>query len=982
MSAPKVFEFAKDVGLEPLALMNKLREWNVPVKNHMAELDEALQDMVRSRLAEEKSPKATAEGAKKKVAKKKVAAAKPAAEPVAKEKPKTVKKTTTRVAKSEADDETAAAKQAVKKVANTVIRRKAVEMAESREKEAEKEAERESLKEAAVVVAPHEAQTPPVEVVMDTKPLEDVAVDVAATLSDAAPAEAPAVAVAAAATVAAPVAPVEAKRVIPGKREVVVSSGETSGIPSRGKNIVGRMDLSRAVGPRHGTGGPRGPGGYAGGGAPRPGGFSPRPGGFAGGAPRPGGFTPRPGGPGGSSGPGRPGAPGASGIRTGFVSTQAPSFGVESRFERKVDDKRRTKTSDANTEGAAKEEEVPVFFATEFRKREMIFQPKKKKGLLNRESLKTQITTPKASKRVISIYDTIQVGDLAKAMGVKAGQLVTALMKNGMMVTMNDRLDADTAALIAPEFGFEILNDKKTAKQVAEELAFGDLTAEPIRRAPIVTVMGHVDHGKTSLLDAIRNADVAAGEAGGITQHIGAYSVHLESGHVVTFLDTPGHAAFTAMRARGANVTDIAIIVVAADDGMMPQTAEAISHAKSAGVPIIVAINKMDKQGANPERIKQQLTEFELVPEEWGGNTIYVPVSALKRTGVKELLEQVHLLAEVADLKANPKRSGTGTIVEAKMDKGRGVVATFLVKDGTIKVGQHVVAGTTYGRVRAMVNDRGEQVKEAGPSIPVEVLGLNEVPLAGDKFDVCENERTAEEVATVRKQDSLKKDVTPNSKMSLEDLFSKVQSGDVKELPIVLKSDVQGSSEAIKGMLEKEPKDKVKIKIIHSAVGGITESDVLLASTAKGLVLGFNVRPDSGALGLAKREGVEIKTYSIIYELMDDLRKAMQGLLDPDIVEKVLGHVEVRNTFNVPKIGLIAGCFVQDGKIMRSAQIRVLREGRIIYDGKIGSLKRFKDDTREVAAGFECGIGIENFNDIKVGDTLEVYEKEVIQKTL
>jgi translation initiation factor IF-2 len=586
--------------------MNKLREWNVPVKNHMAELDETLQELVRARLLEEKSPKA-AEGAKKKVAKKKAATTASKATTTTKaEKPKTVKKTATRSAKAADAESESPAKAAPKASASTVIRRRATEMAESREKEAEKEAEREAIREAAPVPtpAPHETQTPPVEVAADTTIVENVKIEVAETLSDVGPTES--------APVAA--APAEVKRpVVPGKREVVVSSGETSGIASvpRGKNIVGRMDLSRAVGPggRPMQSGPRPPGG------------APRPGGYAGSSPRPGGggYAPRTGGPGGGAGPRFGGAPGtggpggragASGIRTGFVASQAPVFGVESRFERKVDDKRRSKPVDPNAEGAAKEEEVPVFFATEFRKREMIFQPKKKKGLLNRESLKTQITTPKASKRVISIYDTIQVGDLAKAMGVKAGQLVSALMKNGMMVTMNDRLDADTAALIGPEFGFEIQNDKKTAQQVAEQVAFGELDAAPVRRAPIVTVMGHVDHGKTSLLDAIRNADVAAGEAGGITQHIGAYSVHLEGGEVVTFLDTPGHAAFTAMRARGANVTDIAIIVVAADDGMMPQTAEAISHAKSAGVPIIVEINKMDKQGANPDRIKQQLTEL------------------------------------------------------------------------------------------------------------------------------------------------------------------------------------------------------------------------------------------------------------------------------------------------------------------------------------------------------------------------------------
>jgi translation initiation factor IF-2 len=494
--------------------------------------------------------------------------------------------------------------------------------------------------------------------------------------------------------------------------------------------------------------------------------------------------------------------------------------------------------------------------------------------------------------------------------------------------------------------------------------------------------MGHVDHGKTTLLDSIRNADVASREAGGITQHIGAYQVTLEDGSHITFIDTPGHAAFTAMRARGANVTDVAIIVVAADDGVMPQTAEAINHAKAAGVPIIVAVNKMDKPGANPDRIKQQLTEFQLVPEEWGGSTIFCPVSALKGEGVKELLEQIRLVAEVQELRANPNRSGTGLVIESRMEKGRGCVATLLVKDGTIGVGQDIVVGTVAGRIRAMNNDRGERIKLAGPGTPVEIFGLPETALAGDRFDVTETEAQAHEIAELRKRQAEAAIASLDKTMTLEQIFSKVKAGAAKELSIVLKADVAGSLEAIKGMFEKAGTEEVKVKIVHSGVGGISESDVLLAGTAHGLVLGFNVRPDGSAQKLAKEKNIEIKVYTIIYEMIDDVKKALGGLLAPEMVEKSLGRAEVRNTFSVPKSGVIAGCSVLDGKITRSNQLRLVRDGRIVYQGKVSSLKRFKDDVKEVASGFECGIGIENFNDIKVGDVIEAFEVESIAREL
>jgi translation initiation factor IF-2 len=458
--------------------------------------------------------------------------------------------------------------------------------------------------------------------------------------------------------------------------------------------------------------------------------------------------------------------------------------------------------------------------------------------------------------------------------------------------------------------------------------------------------------------------------------------VKLEDGKTITFLDTPGHEAFTAMRARGANATDIAIIVVAADDGLMPQTAEAINHAKAANVPIIVAINKMDKPGANPERIKQQLTEFELVPEEWGGTTIFCPVSALKKEGIKELLEQITLVAEMQELKANPLRSGTGIVIESKLEKGKGPVATLLVKDGSVKVGQFIVAGLVKGKIKSLMNDRGERVESMGPGLPVEVLGLETTPSAGDRFDVVESEVQAEKVAAIRKEQADKLTQSGKAKLTLEDIFSKVNKGDVKELAIILKADVHGSLEAILGMLAKASTKEVKTRVLHAGVGGISESDVLLANTSKGIIIGFNVRPDTGAQSKAKQFGIEIRTYSIVYELMDDIKKAMTGMLTPDVVEKVMGRVEVRNIFNVPKLGTIAGCFVIDGKVQRSNSVRLLRDGKIIYEGKLASLKRFKDDAKEVAQGFECGVGIENFNDVKIGDQIEAFIKEEVAREL
>lgn len=965
MSNPKVFEFAKEIGLTPLALMDKIREWQIPVKSHMSELEPEVLEQIKVKLAG--GGKATEEAKPKKATTRKAPAKKAAAAPAAEAAPAAAPAKSTvvrRKATKEAEEaelkakEEAAAEEAAAKAAPKVVRKKAVV----------EEVEEEEVEAAPVAPAP-EAPAPAPVVAKKSEPVaEPVVVAPAVAAEEAAPTPV------AAAPAAAPAPAAATAPGIARKKEVTVgSSGVASAAtaaPSIGrKNIIGRMDLSRVA-----QQAPQRPQGDRGGqGGDRQGGFNrgPSTGGGFGGAPRPGQNR---------------------NIRAGFVAQAAPEIPTEDQDNRhgRFDDKKKPRFAPAAPAPAAgpsakereQEEQIANFNAVEFRKREMVFQPKKKKGMLDRAGLKTQITTPKALKRTLKVNNSMKLSDMAMEMGVKAPQIIKVLMQNGVMANMNTALDFDTIALIVPEFGWEAQNVFKTADEVAKDMAFGNLDAVAITRPPVVTIMGHVDHGKTSLLDAIRKANVAAGEAGGITQHIGAYNVTLEDGAKITFLDTPGHEAFTAMRARGANATDIAVIVVAADDGMMPQTAEAINHAKAAGVPIIVAVNKIDKPGANPERIKQQLTELEIVPEEWGGSTIFVEVSALKKTGIKELLENIHLVAELQDLKANPERSGTGLVIEAKMEKGRGNVATLLVKDGTVKVGQYLVAGIQKGRVRSLTNDRGERVQEAGPGEPVEVLGLEGTPAAGDRFDIVADEETATEVSELRAEQAKKAEVTPASKMSLEDIFAKVTRGDVKELAIILKADVHGTLEAISGMIAKLSTAEVKTRVIHSAVGGISESDVLLANTSKGIIIGFNVRPDGGAQAAAKRTGVDIRTYSIVYELVDDLKKAMSGLLTPDIVEKVMGRVEVRNTFTVPKVGTIAGCFVVDGKIQRSNMARLIRDGKIVYEGKISSLKRFKDDAKEVATGFECGIGIENFNDVKVGDSIEAFVKEEVAREL
>jgi translation initiation factor IF-2 len=607
-------------------------------------------------------------------------------------------------------------------------------------------------------------------------------------------------------------------------------------------------------------------------------------------------------------------------------------------------------------------------------------RPQKRKALPGKEQKKTEITVPRASKRVIRISEMITVGDLAKAMGVKAGEVLKKLIDMGMMATINQMLDHDTAVLLASEFEYQVENvafDVEQALETEQEGTAGEL----LPRAPVITMMGHVDHGKTSLLDAIRATNVAEGEAGGITQHIGAYTVDVH-GRQVTFLDTPGHEAFTAMRARGAKVTDIVILVVAADDGIMPQTREAIDHARAAEVPIIVAINKIDKADANPERVKQELGNFGLAPEEWGGDTIVAPVSAKTKEGIDELLEMILLQADVLELKANPNRLAKGTIVEARLDRGRGPVATVLVQEGTLKGGDPFVCGTEYGRIRAMVDDKGQRIESAGPSTPVEILGLGGVPEAGDVFVAIQDDAKARQVAEHRRSKQREAEMAKTAKVSLDDLYQQIQSGEVRELRVVAKTDVQGSLEAVSDALRRLSTDDVRLNVIHGSVGGITESDVLLASASNAVVIGFNVRPEPKAAALAEREGIDIRLYTVIYDALNDLRDALEGLLEPTRQEKVLGRAEVRQTFTVSGQGVIAGCFVTEGKMVRGSQARLLRDNIVVHDGRIAGLRRFKDDVREVAGGYECGVALENFQDIKVGDVIEAYEVEEVARRL
>ena len=612
-------------------------------------------------------------------------------------------------------------------------------------------------------------------------------------------------------------------------------------------------------------------------------------------------------------------------------------------------------------------------------KKDNKFRGNKSRNEEQEKMRRLQMEVARKAPVTVKIPEEITVGELASRMKKTAGEVIKLLMKNGIMAAINQTIDFDTAEYVATEMGCKV--EKEITVTIEERIIDDHVdTAEELEnRAPVVVVMGHVDHGKTSLLDAIRKTSVTTGEAGGITQHIGAYTVDV-GGKSVTFLDTPGHAAFTSMRARGAMCTDIAILVVAADDGIMPQTIESINHAKAANVPIIVAINKMDKPTANPDKIKEQLTKYDLIPEEWGGDTIIVPISAKTGMGLDNLLEMVTLTAEVQDLKANPNRRGKGTVIEARLDKTRGPIATLLVQNGTLKQGDIIIAGTAVGRVRVMTNDKGRTVKTAGPSTPVEITGLADVPAPGDEFDAVTDERMARELVEQRRQAAKDAAARMQQKVTLDNLFARMQEGEMKELPLIVKADVQGSAEAVKASLEKISNEEVRVRVIHTGVGAINESDVLLASTSGAIIVGFNVRADAGAQASIARSNVDIRYYRVIYDAIDEIEAAMKGMLAPKYEEVVIGHAEVRMTYKVSAVGTIAGCMVKDGKVTRDAQVRVLRDNIVIHEGEVGSLQRFKDAAKEVTAGYECGMSILKFNDIKEGDIFECFVMQEIKR--
>ncbi len=608
------------------------------------------------------------------------------------------------------------------------------------------------------------------------------------------------------------------------------------------------------------------------------------------------------------------------------------------------------------------------------------YLPKKKKALPGKDQKKTEITVPKAGKRVVKISEAISVGELSRNMGVKAGDVIKKLMDLGMMATINQVIDSETASLVASDFDYQVENvalDVESVMEMEHEVKEPEIALRT--RPPVVTMMGHVDHGKTSLLDAIRSADVTGQEAGGITQHIGAYRTDVD-GRSVTFLDTPGHEAFTAMRARGAKVTDIVVLVVAADDGVMPQTVEAINHARAAGNPMVVAINKVDKPDANVDRVKRGLSEHGLVAEEWGGDTIMVSVSAQTKQGIPDLLAMLLLQADVLELKANPDKLARGVVVEARLDRGKGPVATILVQEGTLRVGDSVVCGTFYGKVRAMIDDRGRKTDEAPPSFPVEILGLQGVPRAGETLSALSDENKARQIAEHQHDRQRESDLAKSSKVSLEEFYERIKAGDVKELQVVLKADVHGSAEALNESLSRLGTDEVKPRVIHSSVGGITESDILLASASNAIVIGFNVRPESKASNLASQEGVDVRLYTVIYEVLADIKAALEGMLEPTYREVLQGRAQVRDIFHARGVGTVAGCYVSEGKIQRGSLVRLLRDQVVVHQGELASLRRFKDDVREVSMGYECGMAIQGYQDVKVGDLIEAYERTAVAR--
>lgn len=932
----KVFELAKELNIKALDLIDKIRPLDLKLKNHMADLTAAQVEQIKTFL----NPPAAVEAPKKVIARKK---ATPAATPVEASPLATASKVVRR--------------RVVEEVAAPAVEQPAVESSESVEAAAETEVPTieatvsESVA-ATVAINVPSSETP----AQPTRVLESIEEAIVAAPAPAAPV-APSISVAPEAS--APIAPPAPSRRGPRYSVIRVVSAETT----RARPLI--VEEAKP----------------------------------------------------GSENIGRRKEPSAvSGMRGASVTLSPRDFAEE--------EERKKKASSA----PRKMGDEQSFKSTDYLRRERVYQAKKKRISIGSLAKRTQVTTAASHKRRVD-YDTrITVEGFAEQMAIKAFEVMKKLRALGVEQPDDSEgahdwyIEMDTAQLVASEFGFEIRDVTFDEDEILQEGIQEGVEGEP--RSPVVTIMGHVDHGKTSLLDIIRRARVVSGEAGGITQHIGAYTVSVDdavknlqaaaAAHAaagdkkklkedkkaaraekkkpsakgaegdalkrITFLDTPGHAAFTSMRARGAKVTDIVVLVVAASEGVMPQTREAADHAKASGVPIIVAMNKMDLPDANPDKIKQQLSEIGILSEEWGGETIFVPVSAKTGMGVDQLLEMIQLQAEVLDLRARPDGPGEGTIVEAKLDKGRGAVATVLVSAGQVKVGDFIVAGTLAGKVRALIDDKGTQVKVAGPSTPVEVLGLSAVPEAGDQLNVVADEKAAKTLAQHR--DLIKKGENTNRGARLEDIMAMMEGGGLRELPIILKADVKGSAEAIQSALLKLPQTKVKLKILSTATGGVTESDVLLAAASKALILGFNVRPDPKTQNEADNRGVQIRSYSIIYELIDEVTKAMEGLLDPVSKETVMGRAEVRNVFNITKVGAVAGCFITKGKVQRSNQVRLLRDNRVIYTGKLSGLKRFKDDAREVAEGYECGMSIENYNDIKEGDVIEAFVLENVTATL
>jgi translation initiation factor IF-2 len=652
------------------------------------------------------------------------------------------------------------------------------------------------------------------------------------------------------------------------------------------------------------------------------------------------------------------------------------------KFPKTKKDKRRVEIEAPAPKGAVRYRKKEIFERAELYEGRVV-KRKDKKGAKGKETVRRlrhpEITVPKAIKRRIKMQETVTVSDLAKAMGLKGAELLGALLRQGVVVHINQAIDFETASLMADEFGYELELDTFQEETLLAESE--DRAEDLIPRPPVVTIMGHVDHGKTSLLDYIRHSNIAAGESGGITQHIGAYYVETEGGDIV-FLDTPGHEAFTAMRARGAKVTDLIVLVVAADDGVMPQTREAVNHARAASIPIVVAINKIDKADANPDRVKRELAELGLSPEEWGGETIFGNISAKTGEGIDDLLGLILLQSEMLELKGNPNKPARGSVIEAKLDKTRGPVATALIKNGTLKPGDYFICGHHSGKVRAMMNHRGKRLKSAGPSVPVEIYGISGVPMAGDEFIVLGDERAARQVIEHRKGMVKKQEVSKKGIVSLDDLFKRIKDGEVKELNIVVKADVQGSMEALSDSLARLSTDEVKVRMIHSATGAITESDVMLASASGAIIIGFNVRANPRVVEIAEKEKVDIRYYDVIYNVIKDIRNAMVGLLEPTYKERVIGRADIKEVFHVPKVGAVAGSYVTDGHLERNANVRVLRDDVVVFTGKIGSLRRFKEDVKEVATGYECGIGIENYQDLKPGDVLEVFQFDQVAAEL